>query len=1069
MPSRELIAPADAPRPSTWAKSVVAAVIALLLVVAGAVTAPAAFAAGPTLSATAAPRTGGTITVTGAGFTPAYPGVYVGFGPAGASGFYAGGSSDAVHVAVGNATGGGAGARTAPMNPDGSFSVTLTLPAFEDGVHYAVFTSKAHGQGLADTSQNSTAAVAWEAPAAVATSTTLTIDPAASSVAGTSFTLGATVTPTAPGTVTYFRGAEQIGQAAAGATITTSVATAGTVQLSAVFAPQDTAAFTGSTSASVAYEITAAAQPTPTVTVSKTTGLSRGGETLTIRGTGFVPNAPATSGTRPPLAGAFTGSYVVFGKFLDVWKPSAGATSAARKVLAQKWGVLEADLAKIGGTAAGGIVIAADGTFETTLTVSATDANDLLAGSYGIYTYPGGGATYAPFETFTPLAFAQPAPVPTVTVSKTTGIDPAGETVTVRGTGFVANAPATSGTRPPLAGTFAGAYVVFGSFLAEWKPSSGAPATARKAFDTKWGVHAAQMATIGGSSRGAIEIRPDGTFETTLAVSEATGALSGGAWGVYTYPGGGASYPAFETFTPVAFAGVDPVEPEPPVTPVTPEVPTGAGSLTWPISSSFSSYVTGSIAKGAIAVSGGATRAGSAFQFGQAAGSTFDAATRTGTVTYSGSVRFTGHGGILDVTVANPQVRITSASSAALYVTSGGTQVHFANLALGAAPSLAANGTVTYIGVPATLTAAGRSQVFQGNTTTLDPLTFTVGAVGAAPAGSTGTVATAATRTTSAIPSTPPATEGIDLDETTLAALSAGEGVEISVSGFTPNESGIKVVVYSTPVLLGEVTSDASGTATWSGSLPATLPDGEHTLTFQGSVDRGVRFTLARAAAAPDGCVVESASLRWGFKESFRTYIEGIAAGGWELADVVYEYPEFVWAGGAGAVDVASRTGLVAFGGTIRFTGHGGALDTTLAQARIELAGSTGYLVFDVTGTTQSGEAVEQSGVRLAEFALPDLEVTTEGLVLDALPATLTAAGAAAFGTYPAGEALDAVTAVLPTGDACGVASAPTQSEPVAAPESAPVVATESVPVWPWAVGGLALVLVAGAVVWIVV
>ncbi|NLA09167.1 MAG: hypothetical protein GX871_03020, partial [Microbacteriaceae bacterium] len=48
-------------------------------------------------------------------------------------------------------------------------------------------------------------------------------------------------------------------------------------------------------------------------------------------------------------------------------------------------------------------------------------------------------------------------PTPSVTVSKTAGIDPAGETVTVTGTGFVAVPPATTGARPPLAGKFTGA------------------------------------------------------------------------------------------------------------------------------------------------------------------------------------------------------------------------------------------------------------------------------------------------------------------------------------------------------------------------------------------------------------------------------------------------------------------------------------------------------------------------------------------------------------------------------------------------------------------------------------
>jgi hypothetical protein len=271
--------------------------------------------------------------------------------------------------------------------------------------------------------------------------------------------------------------------------------------------------------------------------------------------------------------------------------------------------------------------------------------------------------------------------------------------------------------------------------------------------------------------------------------------------------------------------------------------------------------------------------------------------------------------------------------------------------------------------------------------------------------------------------------------------------------------------VYSTPVLLDTVTADASGVATWSGTLPASLEDGDHTLTFQGSVDRGIAFTLARATAAIGSCTVEGATLKWGYKESFRTYIEGIAKGGWTLTDVAYQYPDYVWENGAGSFDDASLTGLVTYGGSINFTGHDGALNTTLANARVELAGDTGYLVFDVTGTTQDGASVDQPGVRLAEFALGDAAVVDGKLSLDAIPTTLTEAGAAAFGTYAAGEALDPVTAVIPVNTECGAAveEEPEQESEAGAAVTAVTepVDAEGAPVWPWIVGGLVVVALA--------
>ncbi|MCX6416487.1 MAG: OmpA family protein [Actinobacteria bacterium] len=156
-----------------------------------------------------------------------------------------------------------------------------------------------------------------------------------------------------------------------------------------------------------------------TVTVSKTSALNPDGETITITGTGFVPNGSLTNGSRPPLAGTFSGFYVSFGKFQDVWKPSASAPSGNRKSVQSdptrtSWLVPAANLATIGGAAGGGVELATDGTFTITLRVSKTLLNssqtlifdESTIGNYGIYTYGASGANYAPFETFTPLSFA---------------------------------------------------------------------------------------------------------------------------------------------------------------------------------------------------------------------------------------------------------------------------------------------------------------------------------------------------------------------------------------------------------------------------------------------------------------------------------------------------------------------------------------------------------------------------------------------------------------------------------------------------------------------------------------
>lgn len=156
------------------------------------------------------------------------------------------------------------------------------------------------------------------------------------------------------------------------------------------------------------------------VQVAQTTFLPSGSHQVTVTGSGFDP-ALAT-GTRPPLSGRPGGTYVVFGKFAEAWKPSAGAPSSARKNSSQKWAVLAEDMATIGGSAGGAVELKADGTFEATVTVdkAAIDAvaTDPALVNYGIYTYPGSGAAQPLYETYTPVTFAKSASTTAVQVTK---------------------------------------------------------------------------------------------------------------------------------------------------------------------------------------------------------------------------------------------------------------------------------------------------------------------------------------------------------------------------------------------------------------------------------------------------------------------------------------------------------------------------------------------------------------------------------------------------------------------------------------------------------------------------
>lgn len=178
---------------------------------------------------------------------------------------------------------------------------------------------------------------------------------------------------------------------------------------------------------------------------------------------------------------------------------------------------------------------------------------------------------------------------------------------------------------------------------------------------------------------------------------------------------------------------------------------------------------------------------------------------------------------------------------------------------------------------------------------------------------------------------------------------------------------------------------------------------------------------VSSPAQAP-GCDVASGELSWGFKESFRAYIDGsIANGEWTVADgATYDTPSFGFPAGSGRVDPRDPNGSVAFTGAVRFTGHGGVLDTTIANPVLVLrADGTGVLLLDVSGPTMDGDQVSVTEAEFLDVDLAGQDLTpVDGVItIEEAPTTLTADGEVAFPNYPAGEAFDPVSATLDVGE----------------------------------------------------
>ena len=107
---------------------------------------------------------------------------------------------------------------------------------------------------------------------------------------------------------------------------------------------------------------------------------------------------------------------------------------------------------------------------------------------------------------------------------------------------------------------------------------------------------------------------------------------------------------------------------------------------------------------------------------------------------------------------------------------------------------------------------------------------------------------------------------------------------------------------------------------------------------------------VSSAQAAP--LPVTGGHADWGFKESFRNYIQTIAQGTITVSGSASQngngtirFP----AGQGGSYDGGTKTGSVSFVGSVRFLGYQGALDLTFSNPRVQLNGTTGTLILDIT------------------------------------------------------------------------------------------------------------------------
>ena len=249
--------------------------------------------------------------------------------------------------------------------------------------------------------------------------------------------------------------------------------------------------------------------------------------------------------------------------------------------------------------------------------------------------------------------------------------------------------------------------------------------------------------------------------------NNANAGIGGTNFGGSVNNGGGSASPSRNGSTPAAhpnggksgsFSSVSKNPAQPVCTPVTvtKQVPVAAknapaasadgkvasADLGWGVRDSFRNYIRGGIANGSWDLNG-TTYSNNAFQWAKGTGSFKDG---KGSISFTGSVHFTGHHGILDTTLSNPRLEING-KTAVLYATVVGNDMDSKSHNYGEVALLnvdvsglqVSGDKISISGAGTTITAEG-AKAFAGFYEAgkdMAPLSFSASLSGAQPAGNT--------------------------------------------------------------------------------------------------------------------------------------------------------------------------------------------------------------------------------------------------------------------------------------------------------------------------------------------
>ena len=407
-----------------------------------------------------------------------------------------------------------------------------------------------------------------------------------------------------------------------------------------------------------------------------------------------------------------------------------------------------------------------------------------------------------------------------------------------------------------------------------------------------------------------------------------------------------------------------------------------SGTLSWDIRESFLKYLTG-FAHGSVNVEGMEKTAAGGFKYTQASG-VYNPETKTGQINFAGTAEFTGHNGQLKSTIKNMRLVVVNGKGTLVAdvdaLTRDGKSVSKTGLAIAEVDLSGASvkdGVFSAQNAAVALTAEGSDVLFAGQYRGADnamaPLSFSVKL------------------------SEQTAENTVEVPRVSENKSSDNKGSENGSSdNSSSNSSGNS----------GANGSGSNGSAGTSGSVSNGSSSSNGSVSNNPAQPVCVPVTRTREVqeqGASDG-TIKSANLGWGVRDSFRNYVRGgIANGSWELNGTSYSSDAFNWSNGTGTFK--GGKGSISFSGSVRFTGHHGILDTTIANPRLEINGNSGTLYATMTSNDPSGKATNYGEVALLKVDLSGLQSSADAVSVNGAATTLTAEGAKAFaGFYETGK-----------------------------------------------------------------